>query len=51
LEVAGAWHQAFKRHVADIPSTVFMGGSLQRSFIVFFNRPLVADDFVDLWSL
>jgi type VI secretion system ImpM family protein len=51
LETAGAWHQAFNQNVDNVPSTVFMGGSLHRSFIVFFNRPLAAGDFVDLWTL
>lgn len=51
LEMAGAWHQAMKRHFEGIPNTVFMGGSLERSVIVFFNRPLTAVDFVNLWSL
>jgi type VI secretion system protein VasJ len=51
LETAGTWHLAFNRHVDNVPSTVFMGGSLHRSYIVFFSRPLVADDFVELWTL
>ena len=50
-QMAGAWHQALKTHYPGIPSTVFMGGSPEKSFIVFFNRPLAADDFVDLWAI
>jgi CubicO group peptidase (beta-lactamase class C family) len=51
LILAGAWHQALKRHFSGTPSTVFMGGSMEKSFIVFFQRPLMADDFIELWSI
>ena len=51
LQMAGAWHQALKTHLLGTPSTVFMGGSLESAFLVLFLRPLVADDFIDLWSI
>jgi hypothetical protein len=50
LQMAGAWYHALKSHFSGSPSTVFMGGSLDKTFLVFFNRPLMADDFIDLWS-
>jgi len=50
LIMAGAWHQALKSYVKGPPNTVFMGGRTDRSWVVFFNRPLIGDDFVDLWS-
>lgn len=51
LQMAGAWHQALQNHYPGTPSTVFMGGSMENARIVFFNRPLVGNDFVDLWSV
>lgn len=51
LQLAGAWHQALKSHISATPNTVFLGGSLDKAFLVFFNRPLSADDFIGLWSV
>jgi type VI secretion system protein VasJ len=51
LQMAGAWHQALKTHFLGTPSTVFMGGSPEKTFLVLFQRPLAADDFIDLWSV
>jgi len=51
FQMAGAWHQALKSHYSGTPNTVFMGGSPEKSFLVLYSRPLVADDFVELWSL
>ena len=49
--LAGAWHQALKAHLGVVPSTVFMGGSLNQLMLVVYCRPLVADDFAELWSV
>jgi hypothetical protein len=49
--MAGAWHQALKTYLPDTPSTVFMGGSLENTFLVLFQRPLAVDDFIGLWSV
>ncbi len=51
LQMAGAWHQALRTQLALMPSTVFMGGSLEKAYLVLFLRPLVADDFIELWSV
>jgi hypothetical protein len=51
LQMAGAWCQALKAQCTHTPSTVFMGGSLEKASLVLFLRPLVADDFIDLWSV
>jgi hypothetical protein len=32
LQMAGAWHHALKSHFSGSPSTVFMGGSLDKTF-------------------
>ena len=50
LPMAAAWHQALMPHIKGAPVTVFMGGTPQHSFLVLFSRPLMADDFVDLWT-
>ena len=47
---AGAWHETLAEHLDGPPNTVFLGGNLERPMIVFFNRPLAAEDFVELWS-
>jgi type VI secretion system protein VasJ len=49
--LAGAWHQALKAHLGVVPSTVFMGGNLNQLMLVVYCRPLVADDFAELWSV
>jgi len=51
LQMAGAWCQALKAQYSHAPSTVFMGGSLEKACLVLFLRPLVADDFIGLWSV
>lgn len=51
MQMAGAWHQGLKPCFAEPPSTVFMGGGPDQSFLVFYTRPLVADDFTELWTL
>lgn len=51
LQVAGAWNRALKDQCRAAPSTVFIGGSLETTVAIFFNRPLIADDFAELWSV
>ena len=51
LQMAGAWHQALKAQLPVIPSTVFMGGSLEKAFLILFLRPLMAEDFIELWTV
>ena len=51
MRMAGAWNLALKNQCMIAPSTVFIGGSPEHTHIVFFNRPLMADDFADLWSV
>jgi type VI secretion system protein VasJ len=46
-----SWHALFKRFNRKIPNAVFMGGTFERSYVAFFNRPLMTVDFVRLWSI
>ena len=50
LQLAGAWHLGLRRQFAGIPSTVFMGGTLAKTSLVLFDRPLSSDDFLQLWA-
>lgn len=47
----GFWHSHFKTHLNAIPNAIFMGGMLEKSYLALYRRPLVASDFLDLWSL
>lgn len=40
---------AMKNSFAKTPGAVFLGGSLERSFAVFFFRAINAEDFASLW--
>ncbi len=50
FQLAGAWHVALKNCDATIPHTVFMGGRPDNNVLAMYIRPLVADDFSELWS-
>lgn len=45
------WHHLFKTHVKAVPSATFIGGTLEKSYVAFFRRPLVSADFIRLWSI
>ncbi|MDH4264795.1 MAG: TagF domain-containing protein [Deltaproteobacteria bacterium] len=45
------WHFHFKKKGEGIPNALFMGGTLAKAFLAVFKRPLVASDFVRLWSV
>ena len=48
--MAGFWHSMMKSEISDPPSTVFMGGSSEGTFLAIFTRALTPVDFVRLWS-
>jgi type VI secretion system protein VasJ len=50
FQMASAWHLALKNCAAPVPHTVFMGGRPEKNVLALFIRPLVADDFSELWS-
>ena len=51
FQLADAWHVALRDCNSPIPSTVFMGGSPEKSLLALYRRPLIADDFSALWSV
>jgi len=44
------WHSLFRINAETIPNAVFMGGSVGRSFVGFYRRPLTPMDFIQLWT-
>lgn len=44
------YHSSLKTHRSEIVTTSFMGGTSTKTWLVFFRRPLVTEDFVRLWS-
>lgn len=45
------WHFLFKDNLKTIPNVIFMGGTIDKTYLAFFNRPLVPDDFIRLWTV
>ena len=44
------YHSAFKARYQVLPNAVFMGGTLDTTYLAVFQRPLTSADFVKLWS-
>ena len=51
LTQANLLHYLFKSRVKVAPNAIFIGGALNRAYLALFRRPLVATDFVQLWSI
>jgi len=47
----GHWHSLYRSRMKDIPFSVFIGGTVENTFLVFYRRPLLVSDFQRLWSL
>jgi type VI secretion system protein VasJ len=45
------WNQILRRHVDEVPHTLFIGGKPEVSYVVVYNRSLRAQDFIRMWSL
>jgi type VI secretion system protein VasJ len=45
------YHSLLKTHLPEMVTTAFMGGSSSKTWLAFFRRPLVSEDFVRLWSV
>ncbi len=45
------YHSLLKAHLPEMVTTAFMGGSSSKTWLIFFRRPLVSEDFVRLWSV
>ncbi|NIM98432.1 MAG: type VI secretion system-associated protein TagF [Proteobacteria bacterium] len=46
-----AWSRALRARGKIVPSSLFMGGLPERSYLAVFQRSLNANDFVRLWSI
>jgi len=47
----GLWHFLLKNEAKIIPNALFMGGTFESPHLAVFRRPLMATDFVQLWSV
>jgi hypothetical protein len=47
---AALWTYLLRKRGAATPSTVFLGGGLDASYLAVFRRALVPADFVRLWT-
>jgi len=45
------WLFLFKAHLNTIPNAIFMGGTIEKTYMVFFRRHLTPSDFPKLWSI
>ncbi|MDD4356963.1 MAG: type VI secretion system protein TssA, partial [Smithellaceae bacterium] len=45
------WHHLFRGTLKSVPQTVFLGGTLDKAFLVAYSRTLKAEDAVQLWSV
>jgi type VI secretion system protein VasJ len=45
------WHHLFMVTLKSVPQTVFMGGTLDKAFLVAYSRTLKPEDAVQLWSV
>jgi hypothetical protein len=45
------WHFLLKKKLKEIPNAVFMGGTLENTFLGVFNRPLLPADFKEMWTI
>ncbi len=49
--ILASYYQYFwKKQGEGIPNSIFLGGSLEKTFLAFFRRPLLPEDFPNLWS-
>ncbi len=46
-----AWHMLLKQQISMVPRAVFAGGPAAQPYLYVFYRPLVQQDFVDMWSI
>jgi len=45
------WHLLFKDANKNMPSALFMGGTLEKAYLAIYRRPLKSTDFNQLWSV
>lgn len=50
ITLVSLWHLLTKGGAKGVPNALFMGGTLERSFLAFYRRALAPGDFLHLWS-
>lgn len=45
------YHSLIRSQVKTAPNAIFIGGTLERTCLLLFRRPLQSSDFVQLWSV
>ena len=50
VAAARNWHRLLSEKIRAVPRAVFMGGTLESTFMVISLGPLAVEDFVDLWT-
>lgn len=48
---ANLYHTLIRRQIIASPNAIFMGGTLDRTCLAVFRRPLQTSDFIQLWSV
>lgn len=51
IEAAMEWHRRVKAQGRQIPSSLFMGGPVEKPHLAVYYRALAPPDFVRLWTL
>jgi type VI secretion system protein VasJ len=51
FEAVNYLHGLIKMHNKNAPQAMFTGGTVDRSFLALFMRPLLTSDFVRLWTM
>ena len=51
LRLIHLYHSFLKSHLPEMVTTAFMGGDPLKTWLAFFRRPLITEDFIRLWSL
>ncbi len=50
VAAAWTWHRLIAGRIGKVPRAAFMGGTLERTFVVISLGSLTVEDFVDLWT-
>lgn len=45
------WHFLLKEQLDTAPNAIFMGGTMEKAYLVLLRRPLNQDDFTKFWSV
>lgn len=51
ITLVSLWHLLAKGAAKGVPNALFMGGTLERSFLASYRRALAPGDFLHLWSV